>query len=182
MSYSIIFETKIVLLKGGRILHLDRSGCNNDGAGRNRDEFTGKIYTREDFIAYAQRFIEDKTNDYSLQIGSKRATYKEYGEHLLRMLKRAKTWEEYSSERTMKATLFTGVHLYKPFEGEISAEEFEKNCYDWMYGEKGLSYRRKTEDFCREEEFIGLVEAKKPVNFYVGKPYAQVNSRWAVGQ
>ena len=102
MSHSIIFETKIVNLKDGRILHLDRSGCNNDNAGRSRDEFTGKIYTKEDFIKYAEHFINDDTNDYELQIGSKWSTYNNYGNHLLRMLKRAKTWDEYSKERTMR--------------------------------------------------------------------------------
>ena len=39
MSYSIIFETKIVKLSDGRIIHFDRSGCNNDNVGRNKNEF-----------------------------------------------------------------------------------------------------------------------------------------------
>ena len=52
MGYSIIFQTKIVKLSDGRILHLDRSGCNNDTEGRRPDDWTGKIYTPEAFVTY----------------------------------------------------------------------------------------------------------------------------------
>lgn len=44
MSYSMIFETKIVKLSDGRIIHFDRSGCNNDDSGRRKDDFSGTIY------------------------------------------------------------------------------------------------------------------------------------------
>lgn len=54
MGYPIIFKTKIVNLSDGRILHLDLSGCNNDTEGRNNDDWKGKIYTKEDFINYAE--------------------------------------------------------------------------------------------------------------------------------
>lgn len=40
MGYSIIFQTKIVKLSDGRILHLDRRGCNNDTEGRRPDDWT----------------------------------------------------------------------------------------------------------------------------------------------
>lgn len=46
MGYPIIFKTKIVNLSDGRILHLNRSGCNNDTEGRRNDEWNGKIYER----------------------------------------------------------------------------------------------------------------------------------------
>ncbi len=171
MSYSIIFETKIVNLKDGRILHLDRSGCNNDNAGRSRDEFTGKVYTKEEFIKYAEHFINDDMNGYGLKIGSKWSTYADYGKHLLRMLKRAKTWDEYSKERAMRATEFKGVHLLKPFEGDVSADEFDKKYYDWMYSETGISYYRRTEDYYSEDEIISLIEngSLNRTSFYVGK-------------
>ena len=62
MSYSIVFETKIVNLPDGRILHLDRSGCNNDNCGRTEYDFTGKIYSKESFQEYIKKFI-DTEND-----------------------------------------------------------------------------------------------------------------------
>ena len=171
MSHSIIFETKIVNLKDGRILHLDRSGCNNDNSGRSRDEFTGKIYTREDFIKYAEHFINDDTNSYELQIVSKWSTYKDYGNHLLRMLKRAKTWDDYKAERIMRATEFKGVHLLKPFEGDVSAEEFDKKYFDWMYSETGISYYTITKDYYNEDEFVSLFDNGKEdrLSFYISK-------------
>lgn len=43
MSYSIIFDTKFIKLQDGRLLHLDRSGCNNDTAGRSLSDYTGKM-------------------------------------------------------------------------------------------------------------------------------------------
>ena len=34
MGYPMIFGTKIVNLSDGRVIHFDRSGCNNDDEGR----------------------------------------------------------------------------------------------------------------------------------------------------
>lgn len=94
MGYSIIFQTKIVKLSDGRILHLDRRGCNNDTEGRRPDDWTGKIYTPEAFVAYAENFKQGskpakESDGFDLKIGSRYCTCYDYGEHLLRMLKRA---------------------------------------------------------------------------------------------
>ena len=59
MGYSIIFQTKIAKLPDGRIIHFDRSGCNNDAEGRVKGEFTDTIYTEEEFIKRAEGFMED---------------------------------------------------------------------------------------------------------------------------
>lgn len=63
MGYSIIFETKFVKLGDGRLLHLDRSGCNNDTAGRKLSDFTGKIYTKEKLEEYTAGFMKDGKPD-----------------------------------------------------------------------------------------------------------------------
>lgn len=99
MSYSIIFETKIVKLSDGRLLHLDLSGCNNDDNGRSRDNWNGKIYTEDAFIKYAERFIKDskpikESDGFDLKIRSKCSTWYDYGKHLLRMMKKSVTLEE----------------------------------------------------------------------------------------
>ena len=99
MSYSIIFETKIVKLSDGRLLHLDLSGCNNDTSGRSRDDWNGKIYTEDAFIKYAEGFMEDskpakESDGFDLKIGSRYCTWYDYGKHLLRMMKRAITLDE----------------------------------------------------------------------------------------
>ena len=50
MSYTIIFETKIVKITDGRIIHFDLSGCNTDKSCRSRDELSARIYTVEEFM------------------------------------------------------------------------------------------------------------------------------------
>ncbi len=95
MSYSIVFETKVVRLPDGRVIHFDRSGCNNDNEGRQKDDFRAEIYTEEKFIEKANRFKQNSKpykageGSWDLKIGNRFATYYDYGEHLLRMLKRA---------------------------------------------------------------------------------------------
>ena len=59
MSYSIVFETKIVKLSDGRIIHFNRQGCNNDDAGRKKDDFTAKIYTEKEFVSNAEKYIKE---------------------------------------------------------------------------------------------------------------------------
>ena len=108
MGYSIIFETKIVKLSDGRIIHFDRSGCNNDDAGRTKGEFTGKLYYIDDFIKRAEGFKKDskpikESNGWDLKINSRRATYFDYGEHLLRMLKRAENYQDFVLNRYVSA-------------------------------------------------------------------------------
>lgn len=99
MSYLIVFETKIVKLKDGRLLHLDLSGCNNDTFGRDRGDFTGKIYTKEEFLdkinmLKANGSSYKECGKFELKIGSRYCTMYDYGTHLERMWKRAETWEE----------------------------------------------------------------------------------------
>ena len=116
MSYSIIFETKIVKLSDGRIIHFDLSGCNNDNSGRDRHEFHAKIYTVEDFIKYAEHFKENskphkESDGFDLKIGSRYATMYDYGEHLLRMLKRAETYADFLTKRYSSAEYCIGIEF-----------------------------------------------------------------------
>lgn len=104
MSYSIIFKTKIIKLSDGRLLHLDLSGCNNDMHGRHHDDWAGTIYTEEEFLKKANDFktgsLPVKESDgFDLKIGSRYCTFYDYGEHLLRMRKRAVTFDELLSSK-----------------------------------------------------------------------------------
>lgn len=102
MGYTIIFKTKIINLSDGRIMHLDLSGCNNDDHGRRNDDWFAKIYNKEDFIKYAEGFkigskpIKElgEMEGFDLKIGSRYCTYYDYGMHLLRMMKRAVSFDE----------------------------------------------------------------------------------------
>ena len=139
MSYSIIFQTKISRLPDGRIIHFDRSGCNNDTAGRTKGEFTAKIYTEKDFVERAEGFMMDskpykQSKYFDLKIGSRIASYYDYGQHLLRMLKRAKTIEEIIAENTFSAYYCTGVEVCDSENNlkEISLTEFEETYTDYI--------------------------------------------------
>lgn len=137
MGYSIVFETKIIKLADGRLLHLDLSGCNNDDEGRARNEFRGKIYTEDAFLKYANSFKDGskpmKESEYfDLKIGSKYSTWYDYGNHLLRMLKRATTWKELCDERYCYGTVFDGVEITEAGKTKLyTPSEWDEVCYDF---------------------------------------------------
>jgi hypothetical protein len=171
MSYSIIFETKIVELTDGRLLYLDRSGCNNDDSGRTLDDFRGEIYTEEKFKERAESFMKEKSEYWELKIGSKCVTYYDYGKHLLRMRDRAKKYNDFIKERYFSAKRYDGVELIEPEEKTLTAEEFDEIFYKLLYSGNKLSYRRLTTRLKTEEEIINALDNKQPVSFYVGKKY-----------
>jgi len=172
MGYSIIFETKIVKLNDGRLLHLDRSGCNNDDAGRVQTEFSGDIYTVSEFLNRANSFINrDKVDGWELKIGSKYATYCDYGKHLIRMYNRSQKYDDFINERYFYGIRYDGVELFEPEHKILSGEEFDKIFYDMLYDGKKFSYMRLTTDLNNEDDIIKALDNKETVEFYVGKKY-----------
>lgn len=147
MSYSIIFKTKIVKLSDGRILHLSLRGCNNDTEGRSSDDWRGKIYTREEFVNYAEGFKTGskpakESEGFDLKIGSRYCTYYDYGEHLLRMLNRAITFDELCNSG--KYVSFNRIDNATVFENgkeiDMSMREFDDCFYKRLYN-GGIRYR-----------------------------------------
>jgi len=172
MSHSIIFDTKFINLSDGRLLHLDRSGCNNDDAGRDLSDYIGKIYTQKELMDYAKSFMKDKELDgWELKILGRHCTYYEYGEHLLRMAKRAVDYNTFCSERYFSATRYDGVNLIKPEEKIMTPKEFSDCFYKLLYGGQQLSYTRITTPLNNEKEIIQALDKKESVSFYVGKKY-----------
>lgn len=177
MSYSIIFETKIVLLSDGkRLIHFDRSGCNNDNSGRRRDDFTAKIYSIEDFKKMAHGFI-DQCKPYSegcsfdLKIGSRYATMHDYGKHLLRMMNRAVPYSHFIIERYVSATRCTAVDFIEPVTNTVSVREFSDTYHALMKEFGHVRYRRILEfpDMRNEKEICKIIESDKNVSFNIGK-------------
>ena len=168
MSYSIIFQTKIVRLPDGRIIHFDRSGCNNDDAGRKKNEFTAKIYTEDDFVKYADEFKKcskpaKESDGWDLKIGSRCATYYDYGNHLLRMLKRAEDWEDFEKNHMFHASYCNEIEILKPEHKVVPVKEFEKMFYTLS----NFTYRRIMEYLYEMEDIVGLLEENKPMEFYI---------------
>lgn len=172
MGYSIIFDTQIVKLSDGRLLHLDRSGCNNDTAGRSLSDYTGKIYTYEEFQKYVTSFTQNsKSDDWELKLGSKKATYYDYGKQLARKTNNAKNFEDFNNERYFYAERFDGVDLLEPEQKTLTPEEFSNCFYDLLYSGKPFSYSRITTRLNTEKDIITALDNNETINFYVGKKY-----------
>jgi len=175
MSYSIIFETKFIELSDGRLLHLDRSGCNNDTAGRKLSDFTGKIYTKEKLEEYAAGFMKDGKPDsesgWMLKIGGRCCNYYDYGQHLIRMAKRAVSFEQFISERHFKALRYDGVELLSPETKILTPDEFDKIYYDLLSDNERIHYRILKTELDTENEIIDALEEHKSLSFYVGKKH-----------
>ncbi|MBQ3543497.1 MAG: hypothetical protein IJA34_00670 [Lachnospiraceae bacterium] len=174
MSYTIIFETKIVKLSDGRLIHFDRSGCNNDNAGRKKDDFSARIYTEEEFIKKAKKMKENnkpykESGEFELKIGSRYATSFDYGEHLLRMLKRAKPYADFIKSIYFRIEHLTGIQLHRPEEKFMTVEEFDKEFYNLLYSGGGMSYTRLIEypDISDEENLVKLIENKAALQFEI---------------
>lgn len=55
----LFFKTKFVNFSDGRIMHLSLQGCNNDAEGRNNDDWQANIYTKTEFMMWAEHFKRD---------------------------------------------------------------------------------------------------------------------------
>ena len=168
MSYSIVFQTKIVKLPDGRLIHLNRIGCNNDNEGRNKREFNSKIYTENDFINYAEGFKEGskpskETDGWDLKIGSKYSTYYDYGEHLLRMLKRAENWEDFIHKHKFCASYCDGIEVFKPEHKIVPLKDIDK----FFSEHTDFTYRRIMKHFDKLEDIIQLFDENRAVEFYI---------------
>lgn len=172
MSYSIVFETKIVILSDGRILHFDRRGCNNDDAGRSKDDFTAKIYTKKEFFesieeykSYSHPYNKSEPGDWDLKIGSRYATSYDYGEHLQRMYKRALPYSEFIQKYHFYCTVCTGIQMREPEEKLLSVTEFEAEYYELLNRTGRMSYRRLEEaiDVNDELHVVSCIEMGEPL-------------------
>ena len=174
MSYTIIFDTKFIKLQDGRLLHLDRSGCNNDTAGRDLSDYTGKIYTEYELKKHVESFMGlEKSDDWQLKILGRGATYYDYGSHLLRMAKRAMTYDEFKNERYFSANKYDGVEILGSERKVLSGKEFSDKFYDLMDSNQGVRYRRLFTKLSNEDEIVRSLDEEDAVSFYVGKKHAR---------
>lgn len=139
MSYTIVFETKILKLNDGRIMHFSRTGCNNDDFGRKKNEFKANVYGSEnDFIKYVETF-KGNTDEYVvLKIGNKFGTLDDYYKHLVRMLKRGKTEDQFVKEFNFEASYVDSIDVIKPEKVTLTPEEFNDKFYTHL--RQGLTY------------------------------------------
>lgn len=176
MGYSIIFETKICKLNNGDIIHFNLSGCNNDDFGRRRDEFQGEYYTAEEWENKIREFESVKRHDnFDLKIGSRYVNWIDYGKHLRRMTKRAKTLEEYKKECGFYGDVFDGIRFYpndldeESIDYPAGSKEIDNITYGLWYGEIKGHIWRKHHRISTEEETIEAIKNGNHVSFYFGR-------------
>lgn len=173
MSYSIIFETKIVKLSDGRIIHFDRSGCNNDTAGRSKDEFTATIYNKDVFTERAEHYKKDSLpiksgGSFDLKIGSRPASMYDYCEHLLRMLKRAVSYDEFIKNYNVYCKHLKAIEVLEPVQKKMTVKEFDAAYYD-LRNKGNLSYRRIIDfpSVTDEKYIVSLIDNNEPIEFEI---------------
>lgn len=181
MSYSIIFQTKIVNLGDGRIIHFERSGCNNDTAGREKDVYDGKIYKVDDFIKKAKSFMENSSpyeqgGKFDLKIRSRFCSYYDYGKHLMRMLRNSESMEKFKQNNYFNATLYDGIKVIKPFERFYPNEDYPNIMYDIMYRRgdfEGISDDLRCMRVCKNytniDDCLNFIETNRPITFKIIK-------------
>lgn len=181
MGYSIIFQTKIVKLDDNRIIHFDRSGCNNDTAGREKNIFTAQLYNADSFEKRAKGYMEDskpykECGGFELKIGSRYCTFYDYGKHLLTMLKRAESLEQFKKNNFFKATLYKGIEVQEPFHKIYLNKEYPKIESDIMFRtgdfegiKDDIRCRRIFEYFDNIDNCISLIENNEPMEFFIKK-------------
>ena len=179
MSYSIVFETKICKLDNGDIIHFSRQGCNNDTEGRTRDDFRGKLYTSDEWEKEIIKWESMESDEgFDLKIGSRYCSINEYGKHLRRMTKRAKSFEDMKKERTIYGIAYDGMTYY-PDNGEpiYYPAEADNSISDIVYGIWYGRYKGYYIDHRHTLETLDDIVNKlkkdngKYVRFYIGKTH-----------
>lgn len=181
MGYSIIFQTKIVKLDDGRIIHFDRSGCNNDDQGREKNIYTATISNIEDFVNKAKSYMKDskpykECGNFELKIGSRYCTLYDYGKHLLTMLKRAENLKQFEKNNFFRGELYKGIEVKHPFNKIYFKKDYPNIHYDMMYRKgdfEGVTdkviYQRIIKYFNNINDCINLIENNEPMEFCVIK-------------
>lgn len=173
MGYPIIFKTKIVNLSDGRILHLNRSGCNNDTEGRRNDEWNGKIYTKEEFAEMVDHFMDDskpmkESENFDLKIGSRYCTFYDYAQHMLRMQKRATSFDELiSSKEPTTFKRYDGVVVYINDEPvKMTMYEFKEYVQTHLF--QNCHYRYEWTPLLTEKDVVNALDKNEPLKIRIG--------------
>lgn len=165
MSCSIVFETKIAILSDGRLIHFDRSGCNNDNSGRRKDDWTARILTAHELIKKLNDYQRGKKpfkdcGEFELKVCGKPATMYDYAKHLERMWQRALPYDEFIKKYQFQVEHLTAVELIQPENKMMTVEEFHKEFYDILYTSGPTQWYNHYEypDIRDEAKIVDLIE------------------------
>ena len=176
MGYPMIFATKIVTLSDGRIVHFDRSGCNNDNEGRRANDWTAKVYTQQEFQNRIESFKRGSKpykdcspHEWEIKIYGRMATGYDYGTHLERMQKRARSYMDFIAENQIKVNRCEGIELLDPEMKTMTYDEFDNYRRNLPIDSK-LRYRilYTKLDLENENDFVNAIESGAPLEIYIG--------------
>ena len=176
MGYPMIFGTKIVNLSDGRIIHFDRSGCNNDDEGRKPNDWTAKVYTQQEFKNRIESFKkgskpykDSSPHEWEIKIYGRMATGYDYGTHLERMQKRARSYTDFIAENQIKVNRCDGIELLDPEMKIMTYDEFDSYRRNLPIDSK-LRYRiiYTKLDLENENDFVNAIESGAPLEIYIG--------------
>ena len=176
MGYPMIFGTKIVNLSDGRVVHFDRSGCNNDDEGRNPNDWTAKVYTQQEFKNRIESFKkgskpykDSSPHEWEIKIFGRMATGYDYGVHLERMQKRARSYTDFIAENQIKVNRCDGIELLDPEMKTMIYDEFDNYRRNLPIDSK-LRYRilYTKLDLENENDFVNAIESGAPLEIYIG--------------
>lgn len=177
MSYTIFFDDKFARLSDGRLIYFSRHGCNNDNAGRGRDEYHARIYTDEALEEYIESLkegsspVKEKPEEAAFKIRSRWASYYDFGNHLERMVKRAVSFDDMKEKRRLRGKVLDRVEVsinggeHKSY----TPSEWDKAWASVIYGSDKVETIYHSHYIYDEKEFVDAIENKAAVEFYVGE-------------
>ena len=170
MGYTIIFKTKIVELSDGRIMHLNRRGCNNDTSGRRNDEWEATISTKEEYIRRAEQLQEDSkpmknAENFDLKIGGRFCTFYDYGAHLKRMLNRAIPFSDFlTGKEFVMFQKINGITVRENGrEQTLTMDEVHE------YRQSHPCYSLCSDLLSTEEDIVAAIESGERLRICIGK-------------
>lgn len=176
MSYSILFDDKFARLSDGRLIYFSRWGCNNDNAGRGRDEYHAKIFTDESVREYVKSLkesslpVSESVYGGDFKIRSRWATDFDLGSHLERMIRRAVPFHQMKQERRLRGKVLDKIEVAinggEPV--EYTPKEWDKVWADIIYGNDHVETKYHSHFIYDEEEFTASVINDETVEFYIG--------------
>lgn len=176
MALDIIYETIILLLSDGRYLHLSSWGKTDKSDNKTHTEFTGRIYTKDDLIKIAKSYMENskpyvESGKVDLIIINRCASFYEYGLHILRMIKRAKSYDYFINHRHIRIVCNKSVQIVKPEKIIVDYLSLDPMLEKYMYlGDKvAYSYIIEEVDPHNEDMVIRLIDQKYNLKIIIGK-------------
>lgn len=168
MGYSIIFQTKMLDLGDGRIIHFSRSGCNNDNEGREKDIFQAELTNIAELTKQAKKYMEiskpyKESGVFELKIGGRPCSFYDYGKHLLRALKNAETIEDFEKNNSITVKVFDGIEILDPYYEKILYKDYPNVIEDFFFRRGRFSGNHKPLKFSYLRSFsydvTGIIDA-----------------------